>query len=148
MEEKKDEEDSTLNEGEAAVAIAHARRLVESGVQAANIGIITPYAAQVVQLKMLRSKEDKLKDMEISTVDGFQGREKEAIIISMVRSNSKKEVGFLSDRRRMNVAVTRARRQCCIICDTETVSGDKFLKRLIEYFEEHGEYLSASEYGT
>ncbi|XP_011075212.2 DNA-binding protein SMUBP-2 [Sesamum indicum] len=148
MEEKKDEEDSTLNEGEAAVAIAHARRLVESGVQAANIGIITPYAAQVVQLKMLKSKEDKLKDMEISTVDGFQGREKEAIIISMVRSNSKKEVGFLSDRRRMNVAVTRARRQCCIICDTETVSGDKFLKRLIEYFEEHGEYLSASEYGT
>ncbi|KAI3471377.1 hypothetical protein Pfo_030741 [Paulownia fortunei] len=148
MEEKKDEEDSTLNEGEAAVAVAHARRLVESGVQAANIGIITPYAAQVVLLKMLKSKEGKLKDMEISTVDGFQGREKEAIIISMVRSNSKKEVGFLSDRRRMNVAVTRARRQCCIICDTETVSGDKFLKRLIEYFEEHGEYLSASEYGT
>lgn len=148
MEEKKDEEDSTLNEGEAAVAIAHAKRLVESGVQAANIGIITPYAAQVVLLKMLKTKQDKLKDMEISTVDGFQGREKEAIIISMVRSNSKKEVGFLSDRRRMNVAVTRARRQCCIICDTETVSGDKFLKRLIEYFEEHAEYLSASEYGT
>lgn len=123
---------------------------------------------------MLKTKQDKLKDMEISTVDGFQGREKEAIIISMVRSNSKKEVillpiakwyiivgikilmqqiicfqvGFLSDRRRMNVAVTRARRQCCIICDTETVSGDKFLKRLIEYFEEHAEYLSASEYGT
>ncbi|KAL6522445.1 hypothetical protein OROMI_031717 [Orobanche minor] len=148
MEEKKDEEDSTLNEGEASVAIAHARRLVESGVQAGNIGIITPYAAQVVLLKMLRSKEEKLKDTEISTVDGFQGREKEAIIISMVRSNSKKEVGFLSDRRRMNVAVTRARRQCSIICDTDTVSGDKFLKRLIEYFEEHGEYLSASEYGT
>ncbi|XP_073150722.1 uncharacterized protein [Henckelia pumila] len=148
MEEKKDEEDSTLNEGEAAVAIAHARRLVESGVQAADVGIITPYAAQVVLLKMLRGNENKLKDMEVSTVDGFQGREKEAIIISMVRSNSKKEVGFLSDRRRMNVAVTRARRQCCIICDTETVVGDKFLKRLVEYFEEHGEYLSASEYGN
>ncbi|KAL8488345.1 hypothetical protein ACS0TY_024573 [Phlomoides rotata] len=146
MDEKKDEEASTLNEGEAAVSIAHARRLVESGVQAVNIGIITPYAAQVVLLRILRSKEDKLQDLEISTVDGFQGREKEAIIISMVRSNSKKEVGFLSDRRRMNVAVTRARRQCCIICDTETVSGDKFLKRLVEYFEEHGEYLSASEY--
>ncbi|XP_073067095.1 uncharacterized protein [Primulina eburnea] len=149
MEEKKDEEDSsTLNEGEAAVAIAHARRLVDSGVQAADVGIITPYAAQVVLLKMLRGNENKLKDMEVSTVDGFQGREKEAIIISMVRSNSKKEVGFLSDRRRMNVAVTRARRQCCIICDTETVIGDKFLKRLVEYFEEHGEYLSASEYGN
>lgn len=96
----------------------------------------------------MRSKEDKLKDMEISTVDGFQGREKEAIIISMVRSNSKKEVGFLSDHRRMNVAVTRARRQCCLVCDTETVTSDVFLKRLIEYFEENGEYLSASEYGN
>ncbi|XP_057547846.1 uncharacterized protein LOC130826263 isoform X3 [Amaranthus tricolor] len=148
MEEKKDEEDSTLNDGEAEVAIAHAKRLVESGVQASNIGIITPYNAQVVALKMLKSNVDKLKDLEISTVDGFQGREKEAIIISMVRSNSKKEVGFLSDRRRMNVAVTRARRQCCLICDTETVSSDQFLKRLIEYFEEHGEYLSASEYGN
>ncbi|XP_055802390.1 uncharacterized protein LOC129871491 isoform X2 [Solanum dulcamara] len=148
MEEKKNEEDSTLNEGEAEVAIGHAKRLVESGVRASDIGLITPYAAQVVFLKTLKSNVDKLKEMEISTVDGFQGREKEAIIISMVRSNSKKEVGFLSDRRRMNVAVTRARRQCCLVCDTETVSGDKFLKGLIEYFEEHGEYLSASEYGN
>ncbi|XP_021740949.1 DNA-binding protein SMUBP-2-like isoform X1 [Chenopodium quinoa] len=148
MEEKKDEEDSTLNDGEAEVAIAHAKRLIDSGVQASNIGIITPYNAQVVALRMLKSNDIKLKDMEISTVDGFQGREKEAIIISMVRSNSKKEVGFLCDRRRMNVAVTRARRLCCVICDTETVSSDQFLKRLIEYFEEHGEYLSASEYGN
>ncbi|KAH9678869.1 DNA-binding protein [Citrus sinensis] len=146
MEEKKDEEDSTMNEGEAEVAMAHAKRLIQSGVHASDIGIITPYAAQVVLLKILRSKDDKLKNMEVSTVDGFQGREKEAIIISMVRSNSKKEVGFLSDRRRMNVAVTRARRQCCLVCDTETVSSDGFLKRLIEYFEEHAEYLSGSEY--
>ncbi|XP_026414991.1 DNA-binding protein SMUBP-2 isoform X2 [Papaver somniferum] len=146
MEEKKDEEDSTMNEGEADVAIAHAKRLIESGVRASDIGIITPYAAQVVLLRMIRNKEDKLKELEISTVDGFQGREKEAIIISMVRSNTKNEVGFLSDRRRMNVAVTRARRQCCLVCDTETVSSNQFLKRLVEYFEEHGEYLSASEY--
>ncbi|KAJ4835089.1 hypothetical protein Tsubulata_049077 [Turnera subulata] len=146
MEEKKDEEDSTMNEGEAEVAVAHVKRLIQSGVQSSDIGIITPYAAQVVLLKILRSKDAKLKDVEISTVDGFQGREKEAIIISMVRSNSKNEVGFLSDNRRMNVAVTRARRQCCLVCDTETVTSDGFLKRLIEHFEEHGEYLSASEY--
>ncbi|XP_028761557.1 DNA-binding protein SMUBP-2 [Neltuma alba] len=146
MEEKKDEEDSTMNEGEAEVAMAHAKRLVQSGVLPSDIGIITPYAAQVVLLKMLKNKENSLKDLEISTVDGFQGREKEAIIISMVRSNSKKEVGFLSDHRRMNVAVTRARRQCCLVCDTETVSSDGFLKRLIEYFEENGEYQSGSEY--
>ncbi|KAF8681959.1 hypothetical protein HU200_045412 [Digitaria exilis] len=146
MEEVKDEEESTMNEGEAAVSIAHAKLLVESGVPASDIGIITPYSAQVTCLKMMRNKDAKLKDLEISTVDGFQGREKEAIIISMVRSNAKKEVGFLSDHRRMNVAVTRARRQCCLVCDVETVSSDKFLKRLIEYFEENGEYLSASEY--
>ncbi|RLN17761.1 uncharacterized protein C2845_PM02G08280 [Panicum miliaceum] len=146
MEEVKDEEESTMNEGEAAVSIAHAKLLVESGVHASDVGIITPYAAQVTCLKMMRNKDAKLKDLEISTVDGFQGREKEAIIISMVRSNSKKEVGFLSDHRRMNVAVTRARRQCCLVCDVETVSSNKFLKRLVEYFEENGEYLSASEY--
>ncbi|CAD6205759.1 unnamed protein product [Miscanthus lutarioriparius] len=146
MEEVKDEEESTMNEGEAAVSIAHAKLLVESGVNASDIGIITPYSAQVTCLKMMRNKDAKLKDLEISTVDGFQGREKEAIIISMVRSNSKKEVGFLSDHRRMNVAVTRARRQCCLVCDAETVSNDRFLKRLVEYFEENGEYLSASEY--
>ncbi|KXG38085.1 DNA-binding protein SMUBP-2 isoform X3 [Sorghum bicolor] len=146
MEEVKDEEESTMNEGEAAVSIAHAKLLVESGVNASDIGIITPYSAQVTCLKMMRNKDAKLKDLEISTVDGFQGREKEAIIISMVRSNSKKEVGFLSDHRRMNVAVTRARRQCCLVCDVETVSNDRFLKRLVEYFEENGEYLSASEY--
>ena len=74
-----------------------------------------------------------------------QGREKEAIIISMVRSNAKAAVGFLSDRRRMNVAVTRARRHCALVADSETVSTDPFLKRLIKYFEEHGEYMSASE---
>jgi superfamily I DNA and/or RNA helicase len=135
-----------MNEGEATVTLVHAKKLVESGVNSSDIGIITPYAAQVGLLKIMRSKEMKLKDLEISTVDGFQGREKEAIIISMVRSNAKHEVGFLNDHRRMNVAVTRARRQCCIVCDTETVSSDKFLKRLVEYFEEHAEYLSASEF--
>ncbi|XP_020598926.1 DNA-binding protein SMUBP-2 [Phalaenopsis equestris] len=147
MEEKKDEEDSTLNEGEATIAIGHALRLVESGVQGCDIGIITPYSAQVTYLKVLRGTEAKLKDVEISTVDGFQGREKEAIIISMVRSNLKKEVGFLTDHRRMNVAITRSRRQCCLVCDTETVSQDDFLKQLVQYFQEHGDYLSASEYG-
>lgn len=146
MEERKDEEDSTMNEGEAIVALAHAKRLVEGGVRSIDIGIITPYAAQVGLLKIMRGEEKMLKDMEISTVDGFQGREKEAIIISMVRSNNKQEVGFLSDQRRMNVAVTRARRHCCLVCDTVTVSSHGFLKRLVKYFEKHGEYLSASEY--
>ncbi|KAJ6425826.1 hypothetical protein OIU84_026413 [Salix udensis] len=94
--------------------------------------IVVPYICRNCYYRsshsgILKSNDDKLKDMEISTVDDFQGREKEAIIISMV--------GFLSDHRRMNVAVTRARRQCCLVCDTETVSSAGFLKRLIEYFK-------------
>lgn len=64
----------------------------------------------------------------------------------MVRSNDRGEVGFLADNRRMNVAVTRARRHCCLVCDTDTVSKDPFLKRLVEYFEQHGEYVSAEGY--
>ncbi len=73
------------------------------------------------------------------------GREKEAIVISMVRSNPSGEVGFLSDQRRMNVAVTRARRHVALVCDSETVSKDPFLGRLVKYFEEHGTYISAAE---
>jgi len=63
----------------------------------------------------------------------------------MVRSNLEGGVGFLADNRRMNVAVTRARRHCAIICNTETVSNDAFLKRLVAYFEEHAAYISAAE---
>jgi len=77
---------------------------------------------------MLRKK---LTDVEISTVDGFQGREKECIIISMVRSNDEKQVGFLCESRRMNVAVTRAKRFVCLIGDSDTVSNDKMLKEMI-----------------
>ena len=63
-----------------------------------------------------------------------------------VRSNPAQQVGFLADSRRMNVAVTRARRHCALVCDSDTVSADPFLQRLVAYFEAHGEYASAGEY--
>lgn len=85
---------------------------------------------------------DKYPGIEINTVDGFQGREKEAIIISMVRSNETGEIGFLADERRMNVAITRARRHVTIVCNSETVSRNPFLKRLVSYMEEY-DYTSA-----
>lgn len=66
-------------------------------------------------------------------------------MISMVRSNQEGTVGFLADNRRMNVAVTRARRHCALICDSETVSHNPFLKRLVQYFETNGLYMSAAE---
>ena len=82
--------------------------------------------------------------LEVATVDGFQGREKEAVIISAVRSNPAHTVGFLADARRMNVAVTRGRRHVCLVCDSETLGGgDAFLKRLVAWFEEKGAYDSA-----
>lgn len=145
-EQQEEEGDSRANPGEAKAVMAHVVALMAAGVNPSSIGIITPYNAQVALLKDLRPERLGGLGLEISSVDGFQGREKEAIIISMVRSNADREVGFLSDKRRMNVAVTRARRQCAIICDTETVSHDPFLGRLVKYFEEHGEYMSAGEY--
>lgn len=84
--------------------------------------------------------------LEVSTVDGFQGREKEALIISAVRSSNAGGVGFVADRRRMNVAVTRARRQCTLVCDSETLCREEFLKGLVEYIQERGFYRSAQEF--
>lgn len=114
------------------------------GVKSSDIGVITPYNGQVAMLRELRP--ESLRQVEISSVDGFQGREKEAILISTVRSNDEEEVGFLNDKRRMNVAVTRARRHCAIFGDSGTLSSDPFLQRLVEYFEEHAEYRSFAEF--
>jgi ATP-dependent RNA/DNA helicase IGHMBP2 len=73
--------------------------------------------------------------LEIDSVDGFQGREKEAVVISLVRSNSEGEIGFLADVRRMNVALTRARRKLLVIGDSATLGGHPFYARLISHFE-------------
>lgn len=112
--EEVEESGSRANPGEAAVVAALVERLLQGGLRASDIGVITPYSAQVTLLRGLRT--DAWKEVEVSTVDGFQGREKEAIIISMVRSNAAGDVGFLADKRRINVAVTRARRQCTRTC--------------------------------
>lgn len=145
MFEKRDGEDSSyFNEGEAEAVLAHARELADLGVSQEDIGVISPYSAQVTLVKQ-NLAAGGLKDVEVSTVDGFQGREKEAIIITMVRSNEEGNVGFVADARRMNVAVTRARRQCSLICDSETISrsGNKMLQGLVEWFMDNGEYTLA-----
>src|SRR5262249_56526307 len=117
------------------------RKLLGSGLEPAAIGVITPYAAQA---RLLR---EKLPDaaLEIDTVDGFQGREKEAILISLVRSNPQGEIGFLSDLRRMKVAMTRARRKLLVIGDSATLCGDLFYARMVEYFEQSGGYRTVWE---
>ncbi|CAD8050183.1 unnamed protein product [Paramecium sonneborni] len=135
-----DQNKSKYNTGEAGLVQIISEELISLGVQKQDIGIITPYNAQVQLLK------SQINDIEISTVDGFQGREKDCIIISMVRSNQIGEVGFLSESRRMNVAITRAKKFVCLIGDSETVSKDPFLKRLIDYFNENGDQRSAQYY--
>ena len=82
---------------------------------------------------------------EIGTVDGFQGREKEAIVISLVRSNPDQELGFLTDVRRMNVALTRARRKLLVVGDGATLSAHPFYADLLSYVEAAGLYRSVWE---
>ena len=153
FEERREEEgDSTGNPDEARVAFAIARRLVSSGsVRPEELGIIAPYSAQVGLLRELRaehaSEHEALSRIEIATVDGFQGREKDCVVLSATRSNEKGDVGFLADARRMNVAVTRARMHCVLVCDTDTVGRhDAFLRRLVAHFEARGEYVAAGEF--
>lgn len=139
---------SKYNEGEASlvkVLILEFKEKYPLTLQEADIGVITPYNAQA---ELIRKELAKcgLEKIEVSTVDGFQGREKEIIIISMVRSNPQRIVGFLSEYRRMNVAVTRAKRHAAIICNSDTVKSDKFLKNLVEYFEKHGDFRTANEF--
>jgi superfamily I DNA and/or RNA helicase len=86
------------------------------------------------ELHTIKQDQGKITGIEVSTVDGFQGREKEIIIISMVRSNPQHSIGFLANDRRMNVAVTRAKRLCILVADSSTVSHHTFLKDLLDYF--------------
>ena len=146
MAERQDEAGSSYNEAEAALVMKLVGRLVARGLAPGLIGVIAPYAAQVAALKAQRREGEAWAALEISTVDGFQGREKEAIVISTVRSNTGQGVGFLADKRRMNVAVTRAKRQCVLVGDSETLRRDPFLEGLVAYFESRADYHSADEF--
>ncbi|KAI9599086.1 P-loop containing nucleoside triphosphate hydrolase protein [Syncephalis fuscata] len=136
--------DSRLNPGEAAQVIRHVKQLIEAGISSDNIAVITPYNAQVAYLR------DRLREsyplLEIGSVDGFQGREKEAIIFSLVRSNDTGEIGFLADRRRTNVAITRPRRHLCVIGDSETVGkSDTFYQKWYEWMTDNAEIRYAED---
>jgi len=135
---------SKANEGEAALVCHHVKCLVEQGVDVEDIAVVTPYNLQVELLRL--NLRPSFPQLEIKSVDGYQGREKEAVVLSLVRSNTKGEVGFLAEIRRLNVAVTRARRHLAVVCDSETVKRDKLLAGFVEYLEEEGEVRSASMY--
>lgn len=132
---------SKANPEEAEITNTYVRNLVAAGVRPVDIAVISPYNAQVGLLRSLLLED--FPRMEIRSVDGFQGQEKEAVVMSLVRSNASHEVGFLRDSRRMNVAVTRARRHVAIVCDSQTVSCDPFLASLLDFIEASGEVWPA-----
>ncbi|XP_015911293.2 DNA-binding protein SMUBP-2 [Parasteatoda tepidariorum] len=139
-----EDDESKGNEGEADLVRHHVESLIKSGMHPSDIAVITPYNLQVDLIKSRLSS--KFPELEIRSVDGFQGREKEAIVLSLVRSNNIGEVGFLSEDRRINVAITRAKRHLAVICDSKTVSHHGFLKSFVEYCEEKGEVRTAFQY--
>ena len=135
---------SKFNPNEGRLVLEQISQLCEAGLSPSDIAVIAPYAAQVRWLRQ-HSVYDRL---EIDTVDGFQGREKEAVVMCTVRSNSKGEVGFLSDSRRMNVALTRARRKLIVIGDSATLGADEFFRNLLAWFDETGNYKTVWETTT
>ncbi len=135
---------SRKNEQEAELAIKKASALIEAGLPASDIAIITPYSAQVSLLRD-RLAAEGLNSIDLGSVDGFQGREKEAVIISLVRSNPDGEIGFLAEQRRLNVALTRARRKLIIIGDSATITADEFFGRMLSWVEKVGGYKSVWE---
>ena len=139
--------ESRRNVEEANFIVSQTKQLNELGLPLQKTAIIVPYAAQVRLIRELATKEFGLDHrLEIDTVDGFQGREKEAVLISLVRSNDKNEIGFLSDTRRMNVALTRAKRKLIVVGDSATIAGNDFYNRMLKYFESIDAYKSVWEY--
>ena len=110
-----------------------------------SIGIISPYREQVVTIEKEIEEDPLLNELDItvSTIDGFQGQERDVIYISLVRSNEKKDIGFLNDYRRMNVAMTRARMKLIVIGDSGTIGENKFYKTFLDYVDTEGSYNSA-----
>ncbi len=133
--------ESRYNPEEADLVMEELRKLLEAGVKPEEIAIISPYSAQT-RLLMMKINDPRI---EVDSVDSFQGREKEAVILSLVRSNVEGELGFLTDTRRMNVAMTRARRKLIVIGDSGTLSCLPFYQSFLQYAESIGAYQSSWE---
>ena len=139
LEKQKKGSRSKYNPEEAKAVKSIVEKLKEIGVLTEYIGVITPYKDHEDYLKKI------IPDVEVKTVDGFQGREKEVIVISLVRSNPEEEIGFLDDLRRLNVALTRAKRKVIIIGDSKTLSSNETYRKLIKFIKEKGTFVTVEE---
>ena len=146
---------SLSNKGEADIVFKHLDLLLQNYQYSGettkiDIGIISPYKEQIELLKEKLLTVDvssfAVNELTVKTIDGFQGEECDVIYISLVRSNPSSEIGFLSDIRRMNVALTRAKKKLVVVMDTATIGNHPFYKSFIEYCETNNFYKSAWEY--
>jgi ATP-dependent RNA/DNA helicase IGHMBP2 len=129
---------SLQNNGELQIVL---KLLETEKLDTLHTAFISPYAGQVAM-----AKEMFPAGMRISTIDSFQGQEKENIILSLVRSNDDGDIGFLKDYRRMNVAITRAKEKLFVIGDSATIAADKFYDAFLMYVEKEGVYKSVWEF--
>ena len=129
---------SLQNEGELQIVL----KLIETeSLEPLHTAFISPYAGQVAAAKDMLPKQ-----MRISTIDSFQGQEKEIVILSLVRSNDDGDIGFLKDYRRMNVAITRAKEKLFVIGDSATIGADAFYTSFLNYIEKSGTYKTVWEF--
>lgn len=150
---------SYSNQKEADFIIRHLKKMVNyiienksaSFLSALSIGIIAPYSGQIRYLKQKIEEEEALMKIEnaisVNTVDGFQGQEKDIIYMSLVRSNDQGDIGFLRDEKRMNVAITRAKKKLVIIGDGNTLKDDSnsMFERFMEYCNDNNSFFPLKE---
>lgn len=139
---------SKYNPGEVEIVVSIYKDLRENQrLDIDDIGIIAPYKAQVDLIRnALTVYEEGKPRSEVSTVDGFQGREKEVIVLSLTRSNPEREVGFLADIRRLNVAITRPKRLLIIVGDSQTVKSDPFINEIYSKVQLHGKVMGIYDF--
>jgi superfamily I DNA and/or RNA helicase len=134
---------SLCNPEEITILRKHFDQLQSEIAEQWNTAVISPYRAQV---ELLQHEFAGVESVAVNTIDSFQGQERDVVYISLVRSNDKSEIGFLRDYRRMNVAMTRARKKLVIIGDSATLGNDRFFGEFLEYVESVAGYRTAWEF--
>ena len=141
---------SRYNPEEFHILCEHLYQLTESLREhpSPSYALISPYREQVVHMETVVREDARLQELPlaVNTIDGFQGQEKDVVYISLVRSNRQGQIGFLSDYRRMNVAMTRARKLLVVVGDSATIGGHEFYGAFLEYVEREGAYQTAWEF--
>ncbi|CEF63420.1 DNA-binding protein SMUBP-2 [Strongyloides ratti] len=131
---------SYFNMNEVLVCVKYVKFLLRNNIKENDIGIITPYSAQQKEIKK------NFNNIKVSTVDGFQGQEKEVIVFCFVRNNKYRQIGFLNNEKRMNVALTRAKRQFVFIGNTDMLNGVKSFIELQKIFSDAGKSIDAKKF--